>query len=399
MTSKCDVCSSQLKNAFDFSNSPYGDSFYSNKDSALKAKKYPLSLLMCEKCMFLTLNQKIDPEFTAESFLYTTNITSGLIESYELLARELINKYKIESVLDIGSNDGSFLEIFSKKGIKTLGVEPAKYACKKANDKKIQTIQSFFNKEIALDISNSQQYDLVSANYMFANVSDINEFLENVFLVLSKSGKLLITTGYHPEQFKKGMLDYIYHEHFHYFTVKSMNSLLLKHQFYLEDIIPIPNKISSLCFIASKENTNKNKEINKKVQIYIENEYKNKLDRKKTILEFKKNYDSELERIKILLKSHKKEGKKILGFGASLSTSIFLNEKNIGNYIDEIIDDNKVKWDSYCPGWGIKVTDPNSKLFENNLVIVILAWQHSNAIYKKYSLKFKDAIWIIPFKF
>ena len=84
------------------------------------------------------------------------------------------------------------------------------------------------------------------------------------------------------------------------------------------------------------------------------------------------------------MKSHKKEGKKILGFGASLSTSIFLNEKNIGKYIDEIIDDNKVKWDSYCPGWGIKVTDPNSRLCENNLVIVILAWQHSNAIYKKY---------------
>ena len=80
----------------------------------------------------------------------------------------------------------------------------------------------------------------------------VNKFLENVRLVLSKSGKLLITTGYHPEQFKKGMIDYIYHEHFHYFTVKSMNSLLLKHQLYLEDIIPIPNKISSLCFIASK---------------------------------------------------------------------------------------------------------------------------------------------------
>ena len=41
--------------------------------------------------------------------------------------------------------------------------------------------------------------------------------------------------------------------------------------------------------------TNKNKEINKKVKIYIENEYKNKLDRKKTILGFKENYDSELE--------------------------------------------------------------------------------------------------------
>ena len=58
MTSKCDVCSSPLKNAFNFSNSPYGDNFYSNRDSALKAKKNPLSLLMCEKCMFLTIKKR-----------------------------------------------------------------------------------------------------------------------------------------------------------------------------------------------------------------------------------------------------------------------------------------------------------------------------------------------------
>ena len=64
----------------------------------------------------LYLEKKINPEYVAESFLYTSNITSGLIESYQNLVDHLLKNYEINSVLDIGFNDGSFLEIFSKKG-------------------------------------------------------------------------------------------------------------------------------------------------------------------------------------------------------------------------------------------------------------------------------------------
>ena len=45
-----------------------------------------------------------------------------------------MNKYKIESVLDIGSNDGTLLEGFKNQGFKVLGVEPTNIA-KLANKK------------------------------------------------------------------------------------------------------------------------------------------------------------------------------------------------------------------------------------------------------------------------
>ena len=394
MKKNCDVCNNDLKTAIKFSDSPYGDNYFKKKKESINAKKYPLKLMLCEKCMFCTLEKKINPEYVAESFLYTSNITSGLIESYQNLVDHLLKNYEINSVLDIGSNDGSFLEIFSKKGIETIGIEPANHAANISREKGINTISSFFDKNIIKNLSR-KSFDLISANYMFANVYDINEFLINMRLLLSEKGKILITTGYHPEQFKKGMIDYIYHEHFHYFSAKSMNLLLEKHNFFIDEIIPIKNKLSSLCFVASK----KEGEIlsSREAERYIDFEIKNEFNLKKTIVNLKNKYDNELEIIKKELVKVKSEGKKIFGFGASLSTSIFLSENNIGQLIDLIIDDNQYKWNRFSPGFGIKVGDP--KMISNNPenVIVILAWQHSETILKKYSYNLSKVRWIIPF--
>ena len=129
MTRKCDICSHPLKSAIKFRSSPYGDNFFRSVNEAISVKNYPLNVLQCSKCMFLTLEEKISPEKTAESFLYTTNITAGLIETYKHLISILLTKYKISSVLDIGSNDGSFLKIFSNIGIKTVGIEIVSLRC------------------------------------------------------------------------------------------------------------------------------------------------------------------------------------------------------------------------------------------------------------------------------
>ena len=40
-----------------------------------------------------------------------------------------------------------------------------------------------------------------------------------------KDGTLAINTGYHPTQFKKNMFDYIYHEHYSYYSLSFENIL------------------------------------------------------------------------------------------------------------------------------------------------------------------------------
>ena len=396
MINICDVCKNELQNILNFKSSPYGDNFFESKKNSLNAKKYPINLLFCEKCSFLTIKEKFNNEITAKSSLYTNDVSDGLVEKYIWIAKKILKKYPIKSVLDINSNDGSFLNYFSQKSIITLGIEPNIYSYSKSKEIGIETINSYFDENIIRKLD-GRTFDLISVNYIFANVYNINKFLKNISILLAKNGKLLITTGYHPEQFEQGMLDYVYHEHYHYFNVKSMNQLLANHDFYIEEIIPISTKISSRCFVASKKILSEKKEPKKLVKDLIKREEIKGFNNKNKIIRLKNFYDKELNDISNKLINYKKMGKKIIGFGASLSTSILLFESGIGNLIDEIIDDNNIKWNLFCPGFGIKVFNPREKFNDQNLVIVILAWQHSKNIYTKYSKYFLDAKWVIPF--
>ena len=60
---------------------------------------------------------------------------------------------------------------------------------------------------------------------MYANIDEVIGFTNNVGKLLDKKGIFVIQTGYHPEQMKKMMFDYIYHEHFSYFSVEVINNL------------------------------------------------------------------------------------------------------------------------------------------------------------------------------
>ena len=63
---------------------------------------------------------------------------------------------------------------------------------------------------------------LITANYMFANIPNPLDFMKQCSRIMSRDTVLSIETGYHPIQFSKNMIDYIYHEHFFYFTIKSL---------------------------------------------------------------------------------------------------------------------------------------------------------------------------------
>ena len=84
-----------------------------------------------------------------------------------------------------------------------VGIEPAVNVSKKANKKGIKTINSFFNDKLVSKLKGNLSPSLISANYVFANIEDINNFIDNILKILKTNGTLAINTGYHPTQFKK----------------------------------------------------------------------------------------------------------------------------------------------------------------------------------------------------
>ena len=228
---KCRVCgSSKINEILKLKPTPPEDLFLPKSQLSLSSEKYPLTLALCEDCGYTHLPYILSPDISYSNYVYETKVTVGLSAHYKEYAQKIIKYAEINKpsfVIDLGSNDGTMLKAFKTIGMKVLGVEPSEQIANIANNNNLDTINDYFS--ITLVDRIIKEYGkaaIVTANYMYANIDNVIEFTRNVKKILNDDGLFVIQTGYHPEQMKINMFDYIYHEHFSYFKVKNLKYIL-----------------------------------------------------------------------------------------------------------------------------------------------------------------------------
>jgi hypothetical protein len=156
----CRICSSKkLLKVFSNKPMPIGESFVKKKTGDISQKKYLIDVLLCKKCGLSQLSQIISPKILYKDYLYHSKTSNDLFDHFYNFAEYLHSKFKIkknELVIDIGSNNGIFLNFLKKKGCKIIGIEPSTRHAKNANKKGIKTINSFFNDQIVNSILKSK---------------------------------------------------------------------------------------------------------------------------------------------------------------------------------------------------------------------------------------------------
>ena len=173
--------------------SPLANNLNSKKDT--KSELYPLDLNFCKKCSNSQLSIVVPPEKMFSNYFYLSS-TSNLFRShFAQIAKELKADLKLSDktlVIDIGSNDGIFIEPLKKLGIKAVGVEPAKNVAKIANSNKLTTFPEYFNKKTVTKIVKKYgKVDVVTAFNVFAHGDGLREILENAENILKKDGEFI----------------------------------------------------------------------------------------------------------------------------------------------------------------------------------------------------------------
>lgn len=392
---KCICCNANIKRSkLNLQASPLGDK-YTKKIN--KLKKYPFNIFECRNCNYIGIDEVTEPSESYEEYLYLSNTTDGLEKEYNQYVKWLQqNKYldKNKKILEVGCNDGLLLKQIKNITKKIIGIEPSKYACEKAIERELNIINEYFDNEVVNKLLvEGEKYDLIIANYVFANIGKLDEFILNCKKIIGNNGKIIIQTGYTPNQFQNGMFDYIYHEHLHYFSLKSLKELFSKHNLYIDNIELTTAKISSIRIAVGLEEPNKEKQqkINKLIDfenIIYENIKKY----------FHTEINNNLKLISENLRKLSEEGYQIIGYGASHSVTTLIHQMNIGKYINYIVDDNINKINTYSPGLNIKVIDLKDKKIKNKKVVfIILAWQHKGTIETKIKQNYFETIIIKPF--
>jgi SAM-dependent methyltransferase len=396
---KCEICDSKsINTVLSFNPSPLGDIYLPSDKKHLANKLYPLDLYSCAKCGYLSLIDKVNPKLSYTNYIYESKTTVGLLSHYDRYAREISKRLKLtdkDKILDVGSNDGSMLSSFKKEGLFTLGIEPASEIAKIANNSGLKTINGYLNNKTSSYILKKYgTFNVITANYVFANILDLNSFVKNIYKLLSKNGSFVIQTGYHPKQFEKNMFDYVYHEHFSYFSLNTLIFLMSKYKLKLIDVDTNSKKGGSIRVIFSKNQ--KSKKNKQKIDKVINYEKRLKINSSKYFMNFEKRLvrlktksQNELEKIK-----YKK--KRIVGLGASHSVSTLTHHFKLNNFFDYLVDDNKKKHGLYSPGSNLIVRPVKfGKKIPN--YIYVLAWQHQKTILKRYQyLKKRGIKFIIP---
>ena len=384
----CRICdSSDVETVLKLNDTPLEDQFVDESRKHIEQKVFPLELAICNNCGYVHLPHVINPEESYIDYLYKSGITVGLRSHFDEYAKDIVSKYKIKKdslIVDLGSNDGSMLASFKRQKMNVLGVEPANLIAEYANQSGVKTINDFFSDEVVSTIVNSYgKADVVTANYMFANIDNIVHFTQSVENLLSEDGLFVVETGYHLEQFKIKMFDYIYHEHFSYFTVGVLSYLFNQYGLEIIDAQKTKPKGGSIRVVAQKQNGSR--EILPSVGMLIKNENESDIYKQKMY----RLFDNSLKKLKFelikLLESIQAKGKSIIAFGASHSTTTLIYHFELGSYFNYIVDDNEAKQGYYSPGLHTPVFSTNKIYEEKPDYVLILAWQHKDVICDRHS--------------
>jgi hypothetical protein len=396
----CRLCGSfRIATILHLNDTPLEDQFVSQEKKAIVQPVYPLDLAICEDCGYVHLPHIVNPEASYTDYVYVSGVTVGLRSHYDQYAKEIIGEFVTPEgsvVVDLGSNDGSMLASFKRLGMKAVGVEPASSIAMQANESGLTTINAFFTDEVARQILDTHgSASVVTANYMYANVDDVSGFTKNVTKVLTPDGIFVMQTGYHPEQMKINMFDYIYHEHFSYFTVEVLKNIFSKCGLELIHVEKKSPKGGSIRVVGQLKNGNRI--VDSSVEKTIAEEQQTGMREIETYQKFALEL-AKLKRELLDRLSHlKRAGYKIAGFGASHSTTTLLYHLEIAPFIEYLIDDNEMKQGLYSPGYHLPVYS-SEKLYEDKPdYVVILAWQHQASITARHQKYLGNGgHWVVP---
>ena len=387
---ECRSCgNTNLKRVVSLGYQPLANNLIKNKND--KIELYPLEMNYCEKCHNCQLSVSVDPKKMFSNYLYTSSTSKVFRDHFVKAAKNYIKNFKLKPkksyIIDIGSNDGVALKPFKDLNFKNiLGVEPAKNLAKNANKNKIKTFNGFLNKKNLKKIKKGA--NLILASNVFAHSDNLHEMAECMFKLLDKKGTIIIEVQYLLNTLKDLTFDNIYHEHYNYWSLTSLNNFFnrLNAKIYRSERVDTHG--GSLRIYVSKD---KSKKVEKNVTKLIAEENKFGIKKYETYKKFGEKVYKIRENILKNFNKLKKGQKKIIGYGAPAKATTALNFYGISDQIDFIVEDNSLKHNKFIPG--VKIPIKSKKIVKNNNnTMVVLAWNFFKDIKKNNSNLSKNII-------
>lgn len=387
---KCRNCGTPVSLAVcDLVSAPLSNAYISETELVDPEIYYPLCLCVCEQCWLMQIEdyQKAN-EIFGEAYRYYSSYSTLWLNHAKKFETMIVSRLSLNhssKVLEIASNDGYLLQYFKNDGIPCFGIDPAEGPAQKANEKGIETIVAFFNSDMAAEIVKTKgTQDLIIGNNVLAHVPNINNFVAGLRTCLSPQGTITMEFPHLLELITYTQFDTIYHEHYSYLLLATVESIFKKHGIRIYDVEKIFTHGGSLRIYACHFE-DLSHPTSSSVDRIIKEEHTHGLFEQQTYLDFQKKVDNIRNRFLQFLIEQRMAGKRIVGYGAAAKGNTLLNYCGIKgtNLIEYVADASPHKQGFHLPGSRIPIVEPQRIFLDKPDFIIIFPWNIKDEIMKQ----------------
>jgi GDP-D-mannose dehydratase len=392
-------CSTNLIEVLDLGNQYITSRFPLKGDYNTPLTK--IRLVMCLECNLCQLKDTT-PSFELYEHLY--GYRSGIshtmrthLKEYNDEIQTFISLEPNDYVLDIGSNDSTFLQYYSDK-LKRYGCDPTgKQFMDYYNEVKL--IPTYFSKEtIQMNLGNNIHFKVISSISMFYDLPDPVQFAKDIYDLLDNNGIWTLEQSYVLTMLERNSIDTICHEHLEYYGLKQIKEIMDRSGFKIFNIsLNNCNGGSFRIYVCKKEN-NRFEECLTEIEKWLENENQKQIHTPQRYLQFFNECTKQVNTLKDFINYVNKDNKKVYIYGASTKGNCLLQFGNIdSSYIQYAVERNPLKY-GRTTSTGIEIISEETMRENPPEYLLVLPYHFKNEIIEREKIFLeKGGTFIFPF--
>jgi hypothetical protein len=381
----CRSCGTPLEHkVVDLGMSPLCESFLSVDQLDEMEPFYPLTVWVCHRCFLVQLNEYVRPDEIFTEYAYFSSYSTSFLAHCEEYVAMISDRLRLGSdsfVVELASNDGYLLQYFVQRGIPCLGVEPAANVAATAVERGVPTDVSFFGEAKGRAMAaDGVAADLVLGNNVLAQVPDLNDFVAGIRHILAPSGTVTIEFPHVLNLLTLTQYDTIYHEHFSYFSLASVETVFARHGMTIFDVEQVWTHGGSLRIYGRPEEDSSRPVGERVLELRAREEAAGLLDLE-VYTAFEERVRVAKRQLLTLFCDIRSRGQTIVGYGAPGKGNTLLNYCGIRtDFLDFTVDRNPYKHGKFCPGSRIPIRPPEALERARPDYIFILPWNLKDEI-------------------
>jgi SAM-dependent methyltransferase len=382
---RCLFCGAELRTTFvDLGVQPLCQTVITAAKANEMEPFYPLHAYVCESCFLVQVGKYVSPEGIFSEYAYFSSYSESWLDHARRFADMAVERFRLSeasTVVEIGSNDGYLLQYFVAKRIAVLGIDPAANVAKAAIERGVPTLVRFFGQATAREVvGRGTRADLICGANVMAQVPDPNDFVAGIATLLAPAGTMTLEFPHLLTLIAHREFDTIYHEHFSYFSFRTIERIFAAHGLTLYDVEELPSHGGSLRIFA-RHAANDALAVTPRVGAMRRREEAEGLASVERYTAFAEEVRALKRELLTFLIEAKRNGKRVAGYGAPGKGNTLLNYCGIGtDFLDYTVDRSPYKQGTLLPGSRIPVFPPEMIFRTRPDFVLILPWNLAREI-------------------